>query len=87
MSILSVVSSGKDKPTNITYATNTSWKRTQSMLSDLVEQGLLEVRMSSGLSKRRYAITEKGVNTLDHFEKAKELLPRDVYLAHATFKR
>ncbi|MBA7670311.1 hypothetical protein ES703_78456 [subsurface metagenome] len=83
LGILSVVRDGKDKPTNIVYATNTSWKRTQIMLSDLVEKDLLEVRTASGKSKRRYAITEKGVNVLDHFEGAKEILPKDVYFDHA----
>ena len=78
--ILSVIKEGKQKPTNITYATNTSWKRTQIMLSDLVEHGLLEVRITSGISKKRYAITEKGVNTLNYFKKAKEILPKDAYL-------
>jgi len=79
LGILSVIREGKEKPTNITYATNTSWKRTQIMLSDLVEQGLLEVR-TAPRARRRYAITEKGVNTLDYFEKAKEVLPKDAYL-------
>jgi len=85
LSILSVVRGGKDKPTNITYAANLSWKRTQGMLSDLVEQGLLEMRTASGLSKRRFTITERGVDVLDYFEKAKEILPRDAYLTRAIF--
>ena len=85
LGILSVVRGGKDKPTNITYATNTSWNRSQSMLSSLVEQGLLEVRIASGVSKRRYVITERGVKVLDYFEKAQEILPKDVYSAHAIF--
>lgn len=83
LNILSVVKCGKDKPTNIVYATNTSWNRTQGMMSHLVEQGLLEVRISSGVSKRRYSITDKGVKVLDYFEKAQEILPKDVYSAHA----
>ena len=83
LGILVVVRDGKEKPTNITYATNTSWKRTQIMLSDLVEQGLLELRTVPGISKRRYMITEKGVNVLEHFKKVKDVLPGDTYLAHA----
>ena len=81
LGILAVVRDGTEKPTNISYATNTSWKRTQIMLSDLVEQGLLEVSTASGLSRRQYAITEKGLNVLNHFEKAKEILPKE-YLVH-----
>ena len=85
LSILSAIRGGKDKPTNIMYAVNLSWKPTQRILSDLVEQGLLKERIASGkgLSKRRYAITERGINVLDYFEKAKEILPKDVYSAHA----
>jgi len=86
LSILSVVRDGKDKTTSITYATNTTWMRTQIMLSDLVKQGLLELRIATP-ARRRYTITEKGVNTLDYFENANDVLPKDVYIAHLTFKR
>ena len=82
MSILSVVRGGKNKPTNIVYAANLSWKRTQGMLSDLVEQGLLEVRIAPR-ARRRYMITDKGVDVLDYFKKAKGILPKDAYLTHA----
>ena len=82
LSILSAVREGMDKPTRIMYAANLSWKPIQKILSNLVEQGLLEMRMTSGLSKRRYVITEKGVNTLDYFERAKEILPMDTYLTY-----
>jgi len=81
--ILSAIRGGKEKPTNIVYATNMSWKRNQIMLSDLVEQGLIEMRIAPGLSKKRYTITEKGINLLEHFKKAKEMLPEIAYLAHA----
>jgi predicted transcriptional regulator len=77
LNILSAVKDGVDKPTRIMYAANMSWKPVQRILSHLVEQGLLEVRMNteSRQSKRRYALTDKGANVLDYFEKAKEILP------------
>jgi len=77
LSILSSVMDGVDKPTRIMYATNMSWAPTQKMLSRLVEQDLIEVRMNteSRQSKRRYVITDKGVNVLNYFEKVKEILP------------
>jgi len=71
-----------DKPTRIMYAANMSWKPVQRILSHLVEQGLLEVRMNteSRQSKKRYVLTDKGANVLDYFEKAKEILPlEEVY--------
>lgn len=82
LNILSAVKDGVDKPTRIMYAANMSWKPVQRILSHLVEQGLLEVRMNteSRQSKRRYVLTDKGANVLDYFEKAKEILPlEEVY--------
>ena len=78
LGILAAVRGGKDKPTRIMYAVNLSWNPTLRMLSQLVEQGLLEERVASGRSKRRYVMTERGVNVLDYFEKANEILPLDV---------
>ena len=77
LNILSAVKDGVDKPTRIMYAANMSWKPVQRILSHLVEQGLLEVRMNteSRQSKKRYALTDKGANVIDYFEKAKEILP------------
>ena len=77
LNILSAVKDGVDKPTRIMYAANMSWKPVQRILSHLVEQGLLEVRMNteSRQPKKRYALTDKGANVLDYFEKIKEILP------------
>ena len=81
LDILSAIRDGVDKPTRVMYATRTSWKSTQRMLSNMVEQGLLEVRIASGKSRKRYVITEKGFNVIDYFEKANEILPLDVVYA------
>lgn len=83
LSILTAIREGTEKPTRIMYAINLSWKPTQKMLFNLVEQGLIEMRTASGVSKKRYTITEKGVNVLDYFEGAKEMLPNDKYLTSA----
>jgi len=83
LTVLSVVADGSDKPTHIMYSANMSWTLTQSILSQLVKQGLLEVRTASESSRRRYTITEKGFNVIDYFDKAKEILPKDIYFAHA----
>lgn len=79
---LAAVRGGEDKPTRIMYAVNLSWGPTQRMLFHLVEIGLLEVRTASGRFKKRYVMTEKGVNVLDYFEKARKILPNDVYHAN-----
>jgi len=79
LSILSVIRAGNDKPTRIMYAANMSWRPSQRMLSNLIEQGLLEMKTASGISNKRYTITEKGVDVLDYFKKANEILPRGIY--------
>jgi len=76
LDILSAVMEGVDKPTRIMYAAKLSWRPTQRILSRLVDQGLIEVRMNteSRQSFKRYVITEKGINLLDYFEGAREIL-------------
>lgn len=76
LTVLRAVDEGETKPTKIMYASNMSWNLTQRVFSDLVKQGLLEVRENPGSkrSTRRYVITEKGKNVLRYFEGAKALL-------------
>jgi predicted transcriptional regulator len=77
--MLSAIMDGEDKPTRIMYAANLSWKPTQRVLAQLVEQELVrEISGAEGAkSRRRYEITEKGVSVLNYFDKAKELLSLD----------
>ena len=58
------------------YAANLSWNPTQNVLSKLLEQGLIqEFEVESGSrTKKRYDITEKGINVLRYFEGANELI-------------
>jgi len=76
LNVLSAVRDGVDKPTRIMYAANLSWKPTQRILRSLVDQEFLR-EIEDGRSKRtkrRYEITEKGVNLVRYFERAKDLL-------------
>ena len=77
LDILLAIRDGVDKPTRIMFAAKLSWRPTQRILSSLVDQGLVEVRMNTETrkSKKRYVITEKGINLLDYFEGAREILP------------
>ena len=84
--ILAAIRDGVDKPTRIMYAANMSWRPSQRMLSNMMDQDLVEVIIAPGLSKKRYAITEKGINMIDYFKKANDILPKEAYFAHATFK-
>ena len=76
LSVLSTVKEGVDKPTRIMYATNLAWKPLNEVLSRLMKQELLREIEVPGIkrSKRRYEITEKGVNVLTYFEGASEIL-------------
>lgn len=76
LTILSAIRDGVDKPTRIMYTAHMSWRPIQRILSHLVEQGLIEIRLNteSRQSKKLYVITEKGANVLDYFEKANELM-------------
>jgi predicted transcriptional regulator len=82
--MLAAIRGGEEKPTRIMYAANLSWKPTQNVLAQLVEQGLVrEIRGAENVkSRRRYEITEKGVAVLDYFNKAKEFLPLDEVYAN-----
>lgn len=76
LSVLSAIRDGEDKPTRIMYAANMSWNPTQEVLAELVEDGLVQTREESGgkKTKRRYDITEKGLNVVNYFEGAKALI-------------
>ena len=74
--VLSLVRDGVDKPTRIMYAANLSWNSVQSILCNLVRQGLLrEVELIKGKrTLRRYNIVEKGLSVLRYFEEAPALI-------------
>ena len=76
LSLLESVRTGIDKPTRIMYDSNMSWKPTRRMLSILVDQGFLSEIHNKGdkRTSTRYAITEKGLNVLEYFDKGKKLL-------------
>ena len=67
MEILKVVMSGFGKPTQIMYKSNISWVVLQSQLNAFVAGGLLNV-VTYG-SRRRYAITQKGIEMVKSYER------------------
>ncbi|HUS78192.1 MAG TPA: winged helix-turn-helix domain-containing protein [Patescibacteria group bacterium] len=82
LTILSAIKDGVDKPTRIMYAANLSWKPTQGILTQLIDQELVNEVIDEGSSKsrRRYEVTEKGRAVLKYFDEAKRLLPiEEVY--------
>lgn len=81
LNVLLAIKEGVDKPTRIMYATNLSWKPTQNILKTLAKQGLVrEINMEGEKrTKSRYVLTEKGLDVIKYFEKAKDLLAIDVF--------
>ncbi len=65
--ILRVVSQGYGKPTQIMYKANLSWNVLQSQLRSFLDTGLLTVEEYG--SRRRYAITPKGADMVEAFQK------------------
>ena len=76
LTVLRAVNDGIDKPTRIMYSANMSWNPTQQVLKKLVEEGHIEVleEPSNLREKKRYRITERGLNVLRYFKGAEELI-------------
>lgn len=78
--ILKEINNGVIIPTKIMYGANLSWKPLQQILKSLVNQELIEEFTSENGDKRTkkaYNLTEKGINVLRYFNKAKELVEND----------
>ena len=70
--ILNELDSGVDKPTNLMYKCNMSWRPLQEIFKSMVEQGLIK---EIGHNKRKiYQITEKGIDTLKFIRRANQLV-------------
>jgi len=80
LTILTNIRNGMNKPTRIMYAANMSWAPVQKILSSLIEQGLIEMKLNpnSRQSRKRYVIKQKGITLLDYFDKANEIVPLEV---------
>ena len=72
LDILRAMKKGVDKPTRIMYRTNLSWKPLMQILDAMAEQGL--VASESAGTHVTYRITAKGVNVLNYFNEAMELI-------------
>jgi len=76
ITVLKAIQGGMDKPTRIMYAANMSWNSTQKVFADLVRQELIYITEEQGArrAKKRYHLTDKGMNVLDYFKGASSLL-------------
>jgi predicted transcriptional regulator len=78
--ILEEINQGVVIPTRIMYGANLSWKPLQQILKSLTSQELIvEYTMDEGdkRTKKAYKLTEKGINVLRYFNKAKDLVEKE----------
>jgi predicted transcriptional regulator len=83
--VLSEIMNGSHKPTKIMYGANLSYKPLKEILQSLLEQNLIEEeegRIRDKRTKVKYNLTQKGVNVVRYYSKAKDLVeisnPKDL---------
>ena len=75
--ILTEIMNGSGKPTKIMYGANLSYKPLKEILQSMLDQGLIEELSGSKKDKRTkvtYELTQKGVNVVRYYSKAKNLI-------------
>jgi predicted transcriptional regulator len=75
--ILTEIMNGAQKPTKIMYAANLSYKPLKNILQSLLDQGLIEEedgRIKDKRTKVKYCLTQKGLNVVRYYSKAKDLV-------------
>jgi len=72
LDVLQAIKKGIQKPTRIMYRTNTSWNPLMEVLDTMMIQGLIEAEKQG--RHTLYKITEKGINVLNYFREAMELI-------------
>jgi predicted transcriptional regulator len=83
--VLTEIMNGSKKPTKIMYGANLSYKPLKNILQSLLDQGLIEEderRIKDKRTKVKYILTQKGVNVVKYYSKAKDLIeisnPKDL---------
>jgi predicted transcriptional regulator len=72
LDVLQAIRKGIFKPTRIMYRTNLSWKPLMQILGTMMEQELItSEELGSHIT---YKITEKGMNVLNYFHEAMQLI-------------
>ncbi len=72
LDILQAIKKGVNKPTRIMYSTNLSWKPLMQVLDTMMEQKwITSEELGCHIT---YKITEKGLNVLNYFHEAMQLI-------------
>jgi predicted transcriptional regulator len=77
IAVLTEIMNGSTKPTKIMYGANMSYKPLQEILQSLLEQGLIDEsnkKIKDKRTKVKYVLTQKGVNVVKYYSKAKDLI-------------
>ena len=72
LDILQTIKKGVNKPTQIMYRTNLSWKPLMQFIDTMMEQKLITYEELG--SHITYKITENGTNVLKYFHEAMQLI-------------
>ena len=70
--VLEVMKKGVTKPTRIMYSANLSWNTLLEVFILLKSQNLIKEAYENGY--KRYTLTEKGIDALNHYNKAIDIL-------------
>jgi predicted transcriptional regulator len=83
--VLAEIMNGSHKPTQIMYGANLSYKPLKEILQSLLDQRLIEEKEGRIKDKRTkviYDLTQKGINVVRYYSKAKDLVeisnPKDL---------
>jgi predicted transcriptional regulator len=75
--VLSEIKNGSNKPTQVMYGANLSWRPLQEILRSLLNQGLISEIGEDIRDKRtkvQFQLTPKGENVVRYYAKAKSLV-------------
>ncbi|KYH42647.1 MAG: putative transcriptional regulator [Candidatus Bathyarchaeota archaeon B26-1] len=72
LDVLRAIRKGVNKPTRIMYKTNLSWTPLQEILESMTSQEI--IKKIEVNKRKKYVITEKGLNVLRYFEEMMELI-------------
>jgi len=75
--VLDEIKNGSNKPTQVMYGANLSWRPLQEILKSLLNQGLISEIDGDTRDKRtkvQFELTAKGENVVRYYSKAKSLV-------------
>lgn len=72
LQILQAIAAGAHKPTHVMYRVNLAWKPATGFFKLLLEKELIREQLTQ--AGKEFRVTEKGMQVLDYFMKANQML-------------